>query len=98
MSRSGDERGAGKSVPSPEGGKVVSYARYLRAREEWRGTDASEEAEGSSPAARADKIRLVRCRIRDGYYDRPEVLEEMIRRLLASLRTERGRNSQRRRR
>ncbi len=69
------------SRPNPDGSKGMGHrkkdARTARAmeliREEFR----------ILPDVRPAKVREARRRIRMGYYERPEVLEEIVRRILA---------------
>ncbi len=42
------------------------------------------------PDVRKDKVRRARKRIQDGFYDRPEVLDAIVRRLLRDNRKPRG--------
>jgi hypothetical protein len=41
------------------------------------------EAHSSDPAD--ERLEEIRCKIGEGYYDRPEILEEMVQRILSSL-------------
>lgn len=77
-------------VPKEWGKKIISYHRFLQAQAEARerasATRAQARAGRVSPDSdRAEKIRQVRERIKEGFYDRPEVLEEIAARMIALL-------------
>jgi hypothetical protein len=79
-----------KRPPKEWSSKIISYQRFLQAQTEARERSARARAETrakpvASDADRVEKIRQVRERIREGFYNRPDVLEEIAARMLAAL-------------
>jgi hypothetical protein len=65
-------------------GPAVSPATFETAD----ATRPSPAEPGPAPDALARRVEQVRARIRDGYYERPEILEETVQRILSSMRPE----------
>lgn len=78
-----------KSQPPEQwGSKIASYQRFLEAQSKARARAAEQRRETDPIPAeteREERIARVRERIRQGFYSRPEVLDLLAVRLLASL-------------
>ena len=68
---------------------VIPYKEFLRAsrlaglsRTDTSGPGGEEQPEPTDDQAR---LRVVRERVRSGYYDRPEILEQIVERILGFL-------------
>jgi hypothetical protein len=71
-------------LPDADGGMTASPVPEPQGGSSAPATQPPVDGAGLLAEAHAERLERVRSRIREGYYDRPEILEQTIERVLAS--------------